>query len=432
MTEEEKNNTPETVQWLLDFLNINSTPGKPDLYRLPYELRNLRRPPRPKDLSKLMPVLFGYRDADTGYEWQNIKKPKKINIHKVEMQLQEIRAKKKLLLQRILPDKKDEEIEKLIKQQEEEIISALNNRDKRSEVIKTLNPAKDLKFDGINTAPTLEDFKQFFLEKGIPPYKGKALLLENGKPLSSLNIKSYNNRPKNNNDHGFYDYYQDNPRIEYTFDKVVSNEHCELSRILSNMVWGTKTYENEDTGCKSLRGYLKRIEGLYLECWKGDEVPAESGRTSWGAPYRGRYDIVSDSKGNKEPFPHYGMIPHALYACIMDFGFNHEESLPRLKQCKYCGTFWIPEKKRGRPRKFCSDVCRERHDDQTREANKEAVKNTRKHQKTKKQKEDYKALVEYLKQKEHPEREAKEIAQDWVYTYGKSFKEYKRTQGAMY
>ena len=76
MTEEEKNNTPETVQWLLDFLNINSTPGKPDLYRLPYELRNLRRPPRPKDLSKLMPVLFGYRDADTGYEWQNIKTQK--------------------------------------------------------------------------------------------------------------------------------------------------------------------------------------------------------------------------------------------------------------------------------------------------------------------------------------------------------------------
>ena len=138
MTEEEKNNTPETVQWLLDFLNINSTPGKPDLYRLPYELRNLRRPPRPKDLSKLMPVLFGYRDADTGYEWQNIKKPKKINIHKVEMQLQEIRAKKKLLLQRILPDKKDEEIEKLIKQQEEKIISALNNRDKTLEEIKSL------------------------------------------------------------------------------------------------------------------------------------------------------------------------------------------------------------------------------------------------------------------------------------------------------
>ena len=417
-------NLPKTVQWVLDFLNINIKPGQPNLYSLPYELRNLKRPPILKDLSKLMPISSGYRDADTGYEWQNIKKPKKINIHKVEMQLQEIRAKKKLLLQRILPDKKDEEIEKLIKQQEEEIISALNNRDKRSEVIKTLNPAKDLKFDGINTAPTLEDFKQFFLEKGIPPTKGKELLLTNGQLLESLNAEI--ERPADWREQFVY-----RPPFEERLYIEIIEVWGELSRILSNMVWGTETYENEGTGYKSLQFYIETIKNLYLECWKGDELPAEDGVTFDGKKFKGRYSLVINSMNNKEPFPHYGMIPHALYACIMDFGINHKEIHQCLRQCPYCGKFWRPEKKRGRPEKFCSDVCRERHDDQSREANKKSVETTRKHQKKEKQKEDCRTLAEYLKQKGHPENEAKEIAQGWVYTYGKSFKEYKRTQGTI-
>jgi|SRR3989304_2748895 len=424
---------PKTVQWILDFLNINSTPGNPNPYRLPYELRKLKREPKPKEIERTNLTIETNRiiEKTTGKVWRiKYNKPEDtVNFFELERQVLERRAEREKFLKEL--EKKYPSIRKVYEKRSE-LMKETVLKQNDSEVIKKLK-SKDIKieFEGINNAPTLEDYKKFFLEKGIPPYKGKDLLLENGKPLSSLDIKSYNNRPKNNSEPGFYDYYEDNPRIEYTFRTVVAETRSELFRILSNMVWGTKTYENEGTGYESLRSYMRQIIDLYLECWKEDEVPAADGKTSWGTPYRGRYTMVIDSMQNKEPFPHYGRVTHALYACIMDFGINHKELHQYLRQCLHCGRFWRLKKKRGRPEKFCSDVCRERHDDQPREANKKSVETTRKHQKPKKQKEDYKTLAEYLKQKEHPEKEAEEIAQEWVYTYGKSFKEYKRTQGVI-
>lgn len=348
-------NLPETVQWVLDFLNINNTPGKPDLYRLPYELRSLRRPPIPQRTPNLELTNNGLIDKSKGYQWRikNNKPEDRVDTFEVQKRLRQLEKKKTKLLEKLGIKAQENTIENMIEEWEK---TAPKQSD--LEIMENLDLEKDIEFEGINNAPTLADYKQFFLEKGIPPYKGKDLLLENGKPLSSLNIKSYNNRPKNNNEPGFYDYYQDNPQIEYTFYNVVSNEHCELSRILSNMVHVTKTYDDERKATEVLKGYMKGIEDRYLEFWKENEVPADSGRTSWGAPYRGRYAIVIDSRDNKEPFPHYGMFPHALYAYIMDFGINHKELLSRLKQCKYCGTFFIPEQKRGRPRKFyCPGGC---------------------------------------------------------------------------
>ena len=46
-------NLPESVQWVLDFLNINNIPGQPNLYLLPYELRKLKREPRPRKTTNL-------------------------------------------------------------------------------------------------------------------------------------------------------------------------------------------------------------------------------------------------------------------------------------------------------------------------------------------------------------------------------------------
>ena len=365
---------PKTVQWVLDFLNINNTPGKPDLYRLPYELRNLKRPPIPKDLSKLMPISSGYRDADTGYEWKNIKKPKKINIYKLEMQLQEIRDKKKLLLQRKLPDKKEEEIEKLIKQQEEEIISALNNRDKRSEVIKTLNPAKDLKFVGINNDPTLEDFKQFFLKEGIPPLKGKELILENGKHISSLDGRLFDDRPKNNSEPGYYAYHDNRP-IEYgLYLLLLETVWGELSRILSNKVWGTKTRENEGTGYAPLLSYLRHIRKLHQDCLIKDKKRFE------GTEFGKRVSMVINSIEYEKPLPHYGMLPTALYARVLDLRINHEKLCSRLKQCPCCGSFFIVKEKK-KPKKYCDDKCKAFFKPPSRQDDREAKKVTREEKK---------------------------------------------------
>ncbi len=418
-------NLPETVQWVLDFLNINKISGKFNPHS--YPIKSKRIPiPQKKNLPNIVIENDLIIDKSTGNYWKYRRKVKEpeVDTFKLTKDLEEIEAKIRELLEKKSCIAGVRSVDK--KKYEEE--KRQNELDAVRKLVSSKDIEKDIEFVGnINDALSLKECKDFFLKNGIPPFKGKKLLLENGKPLSSLNIKSYNDRPKNNSEDGFYNYYQDNPRIEHTFFcEVVENVHCRLERILSNMMWDTKTYKDERKATEDLDSYMRQIIDLYLEFWKGNEVPADSGITPWGARYRGRYAMVIDSMLNKEPFPHYGMIPHALHACILDFGINHKELHQYLRQCSYCGRFWILEKKRGRPEKFCSDVCRERHDDQTREANKKSSKTSKKHKK----RNDPKKIMSVLKRKhgENAEKYYKQEIEGKINTY----KDFVRRQGKYY
>ena len=304
------NSPPESVQWVLDFLNLRSEPGKQNLNKLPADVRKeLKCPP--------------------------------------------------------------------------------------------LHPSLDIE----QCSPTLEDFKQFFLKEGILPKKGTELFLENGKTLESLDTKV--DYPET----WYTPTYNDYPFERKLYIKIHEELWGELCKILGNMIHGTKTYDNEGTAEESFNHFKQNILGKYIDCLKDDEIPYEGGYSkNRGADFRGIIDVVKGGVSEIDSFPHYGMLPQAIYSCILDF-CNHKGILLRLKQCPYCGKFEIEKVTkgvRGRKRIHCSDECREKFGQPDKEANKVSQASSRKWKRQAAKKE----IVDWLcslKDSPYSKKEAEEI-----------------------
>ncbi|MCF6155702.1 MAG: hypothetical protein E3K36_10700 [Candidatus Brocadia sp.] len=390
---------PETVQWVLDFLNIKSKPGHPNQYMFPYERRYLKRPPLPQDVSHLVLEHDRIINKVTGYEWQIIKKKPTINISKIEEELKKLRERRKKLLEEHheLIDYYEDMVKK-----SEKIVPKQNN----SEVLKRLDSKKDIIFGGINAAPSLKDFKEFFLKAGITPKRGDELVTEDGRPLSSLNPEI-----KPPGSFNFSDEWK--LHFENRFYSQLLDIRGELSRILANLVWNTKTYDNERPASEVLQSYMETIRKPYLEWWKEDELPAEDEETFDGRKYRGRNTLVMDSMQYKKPFPHYGMIPHAIYACILDFGINNKELHSRLKQCPLCGTFFIRIKSKGQPRKYCKG-CEDIFNQPSRKKNSKASQECKRRKKISEVNNKISKLTHYFEERGYPKEEAKIMAKEAV------------------
>lgn len=231
---------------------------------------------------------------------------------------------------------------------------------------------KELKRPGVDQcSPTLEDFKQFFLDEGIPPLEGSKLLLENGKTLEKLNTEY--EFPET----GHTPTYDDYPFELKLLIQISEGVWCELCRILGNMIHATKTYNNEVTAEESFNQFKKSITEKYIECLDDDEIPDKGGKNR-GVDFRGIRDVLVDG-GSVGSFPHYGMLPQAIYACVLDFS-NYKEILSRLKQCPCCGKFRIEEVTdgvRGRKRIHCSDECRKEFGKADKEVNKDSQASSR-------------------------------------------------------
>ncbi|GEM_PF-4379876 len=396
-------NPPKTVQWVLDFLNINNTPGKPD------PDRSLKRPPRPEITSslKLADNEHTIIDENTGYRWRikDNKPQERIDSVVLLAHLRELEQRKMELLRSLTkgqkqtrqPKKKKikpieelsglEVIEELQKFQSEKGEDAIPNQNIR-EIIK--NPDKDIEFVGIIHAPTLEDYKQFFMEKGIPPLPGKELLLENRESLSTLDVEAFRNRPKNNNDQGFYNYYQDNPPIEHRFFSAVDDVRFGLALFFNNLVDGTATY-------KSLVLHISHIKDL----WR------------------------------KSLFKDKPVIPGVLYACIANSVIDGQEIYSRLRRCPCCGSFWILDnmKKRGRPQVHCGNKCKGIFNYPSRPKGNETQQKHRDSLKDIKIKNAHFEIEEYLVERGYSRKEATEIYNNLSKSQRSSFKEFYRTNG---
>ncbi len=357
----------EPVQWVLNFLNLGCIPGEPNPWRLPDEKRKLKRPPLPQNPSGL--------------------------------------------------------------KKEEKIPGFPSFIDIKKKYIFGLNDKGKYVFDGRDSVPTTEDFRDFFLKYGIPPEKGEDITF-----CGNIKIKDWKTRkPPADRDSTEFRQWLYFPTLGEELRIQIIELWKELSDKFLGVAWAPDAGKRKSVYA-SFNSFIEHILKLYRKCLEEDEIPAKDYKSNMGRGFEGYGINTITNKGllSIEPFFHYGDLPQALYAIILDFA-NHFKVLHEyLRQCPYCGRFWIPEKKRGRPDVFCDEICNMAFHKQSREKNKKTVATTREHQKPKKQKEDYKTLVGYLKQKGHPEKESKEIAQEWVYIYGKSFKEYKRTQGAMY
>jgi hypothetical protein len=242
--------------------------------------------------------------------------------------------------------------------------------------------------DEAQCSPTLEDFKQFFLKEGIPPEKGTELLLENGQPLESLNTEP--KLPET----CYTPTYSDYPFELKLYIKIHEELWCRLCEIFGNMVHNTKTYSNEGTAEVSFNHFRKNILEKYIDCLKDDEIPYEDGCSkNRGADFRGIIDVVKDGVSEIDSFPHSGMLPQAIYACILDFSYNHKEILSRLKQCPLCSKFRIQE---GGKKIYCSDECRNRFDRPSRDKENTQKKDNRK---TKRKNEKPKIIKYIMKNK---------------------------------
>lgn len=70
--------------------------------------------------------------------------------------------------------------------------------------------------------------------------------------------------------------------------------------------------------------------------------------------YLDNYDLETQLRISRGDWlPDIKGIPDVIYIKLLTW-LNYEELHKRLRQCPCCGTFWIQEKKRGRPSDFCN------------------------------------------------------------------------------
>ncbi len=333
------NNFPELIQWVLGFLNLRSTPGKQNINKLPADVRKELKCP-PLHPSK-----------------QQIPLEEKLQI--LEGDSAELKKAAKKLQDKTLSTREWYKHQKKVETYVDDEGNVFDRKTK--------------KFLGIEQCnPTLEDFKQFFLKEGIPPKKGSELLLENGQSLKSLDTKV--KYPET--------WYTPTPN-DYPFELklyIIISEllWAELLQILGNMVHDTKTYDNKGSADESFNSFRKNIKNKYEKCLEDDEIPDKGGYSeNFKTDFRGIKEIIEDGISGDDTFPHYGMLPQAIYACILDFSYNHKEMLSQLKQCPCCGTFFQP-KQRGRPNDYCSDDCKEVFNRKSRKTDKALKASSRK------------------------------------------------------
>ncbi|MBC8553804.1 MAG: hypothetical protein H8D23_29695 [Candidatus Brocadiales bacterium] len=313
------------AQWVLDFLNLRSEPGEQNINKLPADVRKKLR-------------------------WLPQHPTKRMS------------AKKKSEFER----KEALEVKEAVEKLQDQTLSTHQQYEYTKKVETYVDDKgnvfsrKTKELVGIEQCcPTLEDFKQFFLDKGIPPLKGTELLLGNSKPLKSLNTKL--KYPET-----WYTPTYDDYSFELKLLTQISRVWEDLCRILGNMAYDTKTYDNEGTADESFDGFRDIIKEEYIECLEEDEIPFKSGYSkNREVAFKGIIDIILDGGRGVAPFPHCGMLPQAIYACILDFSYNHKGILSRLKQCPLCGEFRIEKRKR----KYCSDECKDRFNRPDRDAN---------------------------------------------------------------
>lgn len=141
--------------------------------------------------------------------------------------------------------------------------------------------------------------------------------------------------------------------------------------------------------------------------------------------YRPIMNIQADGKMT---FGHDGVFPQILAAHLLDFMENQKELHQQFKVCTGCGRFWIAEKKSGRPQIFCAPECEDAFNRLPKEEQAKRVREYRAYNKKMTQKKEFRELTELIKEWESL-LEAETKARDWIYTQGKTLKQYRNYYG---
>jgi len=173
--------------------------------------------------------------------------------------------------------------------------------------------------------PEIDEFKQFFLDKGLPP-EGKIQVIK-FEPIKKLTIISWELLLKKTG------------KVSVVTDSG--------TKIIDSSVFESKSHSS--LVMDSWRPAILALERIIEKSKKSTEVIKAICKLYSGVTSRDCILIEGES------FPHNGALPQAVYAYILDFWTNSKELHPLLTQCRFCGRFWIAEKKCRR--KFCSEKC---------------------------------------------------------------------------
>lgn len=122
-------------------------------------------------------------------------------------------------------------------------------------------------------------------------------------------------------------------------------------------------------------------------------------------------------------------IPKAIYNAIFDLWTNHKLLRSRFKQCSCCGSFFIlkKERKRGRPRKYCSEKCEDRFNYPSRPVDRNTKNRNRKKLKLKNQSKTRDKIVDFLVNKGFSKEDAEKEYNKLPEHSKISFSNFKRT-----
>lgn len=359
-------NLPDTIQWLLDFANLGCKPGEINPSRIykPPEVK--RQPVAPPDINL----------TNQGQT------PSVVTGEMCDPWLR-------------------------IYSRAEELLPSLIKDDKDCFWSKTQN-GQPIFIGTKSIYPSLSEFKNFFLNNGIPPEKLTEIVKFE---KQSITDEVHENFLFLKEDKGGKNIIVDGEFVSKKLFKVKESEweaYLDL-KMYTNVVFA------------SFYHMMQLKTNIFTELkYAYERYTKQSGNL--------------DIQTGTVTFKHDNTLPLAIYAFILDFWINHKELHSYLRQCKCCGEFWIEQKnrERGRKRIFCSEDCKRIFHQQSRSDNLKAVKIKRDRLKEKKQKEDYSQLIELLLKNDYTQKEAKEESFEWIYKKEKSFKEFKRTRAVSY
>ena len=232
-------------------------------------------------------------------------------------------------------------------------------------------------FAGRNSVPTTEDFRAFFLKYGIPPEKGGNITL-----CGNIKIKDWKTikPPADRNSPEFQQWlYFPTPGEEARTQIIEIWKR--LIDLFLGIAWAPDV-EKRTRAHGSFNSFFEHIVKLYRECLEEDEIPAKDYKSNRGFEGYGINTIINKGFFSIEPFFHYGDLPQALYAIILDFANPFKELHQYLRQCPCCGRFWIPENnKRNYQGKYCDDKCKAFFKPRSRQDDREARKVAREEKK---------------------------------------------------
>lgn len=233
----------EAVQWVLNFLNLGCIPGEPNPWRFPDEKRKLKRPP-----------LFNKR-----------------YIHQILSSLETI--------------------------EEGRSFSLIVGKDKR--YVWGLNDKGEYLFDGRNSVPTTEDFRDFFLKYGIPPIKGEDITL-----YGNIKIKDWKTiKPPADRDSTEFRQWLYFPTPGEEARIQIIEIWKSLIDLFLEIAWAQDAEKRKGV-CASFNSFNEHILKLYRECLEEDEIPAKDYKSNRGFEGRGIYTIINKGLLSIEPFFH--------------------------------------------------------------------------------------------------------------------------------